>query len=156
MRADPSGFLRRSQVVILLGLLMIGAGAVSEYFWDTLTKTQTNNADPTVALLLLVPTLLVAYLTREGDHDILSSLLRMPRFLVASTGLVTLVAAAGLVVGVHGDALFWLWAGSATWLAIVLGWLATINWRARGDIATIRDTQGSTVEDVLTVIGEDG
>lgn len=68
---------------------------------------------------------------------------------------VTLVAAACLVVGVDGRGIFWLWTGSAIWLALVLGWLATINHRAHTDMETIRDQQGSTTEDDLTLIGDD-
>lgn len=144
MRANPSGFLRRAQYVIGLGFLMILAGAVAQLAWDTLTDVRRSNADPTVAMMLLVPTLLVAYVAREGDHQVLSDLLRAPRLLVASTGLVTLACAGGLVAGVPGAYLCGLWFASAAWCLVVLVWLRAVNMLSQSVIEDVRENQGTT------------
>jgi hypothetical protein len=151
MRANPSGFLRRSQYVLVLGFLMLTLGAIFELVQCTLTEIRTNNADPTVALLVLVPTLLVAYVAREGDHETLGDLLRVPRLLVASTGLVTLASAVALVAGVPHRGLALTWLVAAVWVFVVMVWLRRVNYLSRSTIAMVRANQGATTLEPLTI-----
>lgn len=152
LRANPSGFLRRAQYVILLALLLLVSGTAAELLFDTLADIGDNQTDPTVALMLLVPTLLVAYVAREGDHQILGDLLRVPRFLVASTGLATLFSAIALVAGVSGWWLTGTWLVAAIWCAIVLLWLRAVNYLSRRSISAVSGEQGETFVEPITVL----
>lgn len=151
MRANPTGFLRRSQYVIALAFFLLASGAIADVLWNTLGDIQNDQTDPTVALMLLVPTFLVAYVAREGDHQILGDLLRAPRFVVASTGLATLLSATALVAGVEDWWLTGLWIGAAVLCLAVLYWLRTVNHRVRVALDRVLPRQGQTETLPLTV-----
>lgn len=145
MRANPSGFLRRSQYFVGVTAAMLAAGSVAEFCWKTL-KSLSHAAEPTVALLLLVPTVLLAFVAREGDHQILGDLLRLPRLIIASIGFATLVSAASIVLELNDEALGWIWAASALWCVIVAVWLRIVVWLANRASHRVAETQGVTVE----------
>ena len=143
MRANPAGFLRRSQYLVALTGMVLVAGGLAEWFWQTLSESS-NAIEPTVALLLVVPTLLLAYVSREGDHEILGDLLRIPRLVIAFTGVVSLCAATGFVFGLKCGPLSWLWLGSGAWCLLVFAWLRFVTWRGHQVIASVTERQGTT------------
>jgi hypothetical protein len=68
-------------------------------FLDRLVGVAENQSDAAVALLLVAPSLLTAYLVQPGEHPIASRVLRPLRYLVALSALSTYVVASMLVLG---------------------------------------------------------
>ncbi|MBT9275952.1 hypothetical protein KMZ32_17900 [Phycicoccus sp. MAQZ13P-2] len=143
MRANPAGFIRRSQYLVALTGVVLVLGGVAEILWRVLSASS-NAVEPTVALLLVVPTLLLAYVSREGDHEILGDLLRFPRLVIAFTGLVSLGAATGFVFGLQCEPLAALWIASGAWCLVVFGWLRYVTWRGHQVMSSVTERQDTT------------
>ncbi|WP_344193070.1 hypothetical protein [Pedococcus aerophilus] len=143
MRVNPAGFIRRSQYLIFLTAIVLVAGGLAEERWRTLSASS-NATEPTVALLLVIPTLLLAYISREGDHQILGDLLRVPRLVVAFTGVVSLAAAAGFVFGLKCTPLAWLWIVAGVWSCVVFVWLRWVTYRGHAVVHSVTQRHDKT------------
>lgn len=91
------GFVRPSLWLTGIVAFVLGFGAVSEQLWSFLESVR-GYTDAAVTLLLVVPTLFVAYILREGEHHVRRQLLMPARNLSLATLLPLLVAAVSLFV----------------------------------------------------------
>ena len=109
MRPKVAGFLRASSLTVLMTALLLLAGAAAQIWGHRLTPPVGISTEAAVALILVVPSIMSAYLAREGEHDLLSGLVRWPRIAVAATGVSALIAGGALVLQVAGTALVLVW-----------------------------------------------
>jgi hypothetical protein len=90
--------------------------------------TSGGGTEPAVAALLAIPAVLIGYLLRPGEHEILSAFIALPRLAALGSALTALLAAAllfgGYSAGTLGD-LYLALAGMAGACALVVGasWL---------------------------------
>jgi hypothetical protein len=78
---------------LTLSLILLGLGAAGQWWDGTLERIAVEKSEPPVALLLVVPTLSVAYIAREGEHDIRAHLLQYLRYMDGGAGFLTIAAA---------------------------------------------------------------
>lgn len=78
LRAVRAGFLTAGLVTAWLVVALLHFGH------NQLPKLTGSNLEATAALLLVLPTILAAYLLRSGEHQLASRLLLGPRLLLAS------------------------------------------------------------------------
>jgi hypothetical protein len=99
MRVPLVGYLRAVWLtsVALAAILLMGRWLIGR-----LEEAMAQRADAAVALLLVAPSLLAAYLIRPGEHAIASRLLRPIRYAIAVAGSLSYVGAASLVLGWRG------------------------------------------------------
>jgi|SRR3984957_6450062 len=119
MRVSVSGYLRAAWISTMFAALILALGNV---YLERLERAVQNRAEAAVALLLVVPSLVSAYLVRPGEHAIASKLLRYLRYGAGLCGLVTYFAAAALVLGWNGNVLSYIWRSAATlalWVAMI-------------------------------------
>jgi hypothetical protein len=72
---------------------------------DEIAKPEGGGTEPAVAALLTVPALIIGYLLREGEHEILSTFLALPRKAALASALMSLVAAMLLFSGFSSSTL---------------------------------------------------
>ncbi len=152
MRVPVLGYLRAvwissvcNAAVLILGRCLIGR----------VQDAISNRADAAVALLLLAPSWLAAYLIRPHEHAIASHLLRPMRYLLALAAALSYVAAALLVLNFKGQALRNVWtglAGAAGTIAMTVTVVIAITARDLKDAAEKQGTGWRTIE----VIGGEG
>lgn len=116
MRVPLFGYLR---AVWLTSLATAAILLVARILIDDVEAAMAERADAAVALLLVGPSLLAAYLVRPGEHAIASRLLRPIRYAVSGGGCLSYISAAVLVLGVQGDKLRLVWTCIATLAAII-------------------------------------
>jgi hypothetical protein len=107
VQARRSGLVRASLFVAALAFVMLLGGYARLDEIANPTQTQTSEA-----LLLLVPTLLAAYIVRPGEHQLASTLLLGVRLMVALAAASSIFASALLASGL---------ATQHWWLITVLG-----------------------------------
>ena len=114
VRVPVSGSLRSLWLAsaATTGVLVAGRCVLN----SLVTATQ-HGADAVVALLLLGPSILTAYLVRPGEHPIASVLLRPIRYALVGAAVMSFIGASTLVLGVHKGTLAWIW----TVLAVLTG-----------------------------------
>lgn len=93
------GFLRAAFLSVVLSFVTLLAGLILH---DDLQKA-TSDVDAAVALLLLAPTLLSAYLVRPGEHALVSDLLRWVRYLITMSMVAVYVAAGASILYLQSD-----------------------------------------------------
>ena len=121
LRSRRTGFLRPAFATCLLTTLLLAAGS------RRLGVLQ-QEAEPASTLMLLIPGLLAAYLSRPGEHVLASSLLLGVRIVLLVSG-VCAVAAAALLIARLKPAIFddsWLFLRDLSALASVMVLLANI------------------------------
>jgi hypothetical protein len=135
LRPSLREFQAPAIIALLVSSLLLSLGAVGQRYYGTLAKVSVETSEPAVALLLLIPTLAVAYIAREGEHEVRAHLLRWLRYLVGASGFFTIAAAIALVA--HGNSLVltWVWLVGAAYcavaLVVVLGVCAHISRRQK-------------------------
>jgi hypothetical protein len=96
LRAERRGMLRSSAMLGIGVALLLTAGLL---FRDSVA----SSGDNATGLLVAIPALLAAYLTRPDEHHLATRLLFGVRFLVATTGVLAFAAAASLVADFDAD-----------------------------------------------------
>jgi hypothetical protein len=136
LRPRVSGFVRTSQYTVFLSSLLLLLGAAAQFWESRLTRAGTS-AEAAVALLLVVPTVMSAFLVRDDEHELLSFLLRWPRIAVASSAACALLAGGALAIHVSSWRLGVIWA-----VASGIGWLvfALLRGIARLSKVAMHDT----------------
>lgn len=108
VRLSLGGYLRAIWMSTLFAAIVLLIGRI--FLSDVVNALRVKSeAEAAVALLLVVPSLITAYLIRPEEHAIASSLLRTLRFAAASCGLLTYLAAGMLVLGLSGGRLADAW-----------------------------------------------
>jgi hypothetical protein len=92
LRARRAGFLAGALIasIIIAATLALATGAAH-------AVVQTQRPEAAIAILLLVPTLLAAYVAREGEHAITARMLRWARVALAINGMLPFLAAFALI-----------------------------------------------------------
>jgi hypothetical protein len=123
---DMRGFRLPVGIYMALAAFALLAGGTAESVWGFLSRLQ-DALDPAVAILLLIPTVFLAYILREGEHAARRRLLSLLRGL-ALVSLVPLFSGA-LVLFIDADLLLG-WVVAATWLVagVIDGVLAIWFW----------------------------
>jgi len=128
LRVVRHGFLRAALAIAwLVTLLLI---LFASHANDVVGDSQTS-----AALLLIVPALIAGFLIAPGEHDMTRHLLRGPRLITASVGLMALMATAAMLILPDSSrnehtataALIWTWRGEAA-IAAFLGILLTVSY----------------------------
>jgi hypothetical protein len=111
LRPRRAGLIRAAALLGLLTAAILTAGAIRVGKVD-------NDAAASITLLVVVPALLAAYLARPGEHELASTILAGVRAVVVFIGLLAVVAAGSLVIGLGAAAERRLW-----WSLAGLAWL---------------------------------
>lgn len=98
--ASPGGTLNAAVCVALL--------IVAIFFWGQ-SRVGKIEADAAAAILLAVPTVIAAYISRPGEHELVSVVLGGVRVLVACSGVLMFVAAASVAFGYKDGELANVW-----------------------------------------------
>jgi hypothetical protein len=116
MRVPIVGYLRAIWLTSVATAVVL---AVALWQIDRVEAASQQRADAAVALLLVAPSLVAAYLVRPGEHAIASRLLRPTRYAIAASGSLSYVAAALLVLDWSGDDLRVAWWAIAVISALI-------------------------------------
>jgi hypothetical protein len=141
LRPRVSGFLRTSQYTVFLSAVLLGLGAAGQFWHGRLTQEGTS-AEAAVTLLVVVPTVMSAFLARDDEHELLSYLLRWPRIAVASSAACALLAGGALALHVSAWRLGTLWAvasGLGLAVFVLLRRIAWLSKRAMQESATFSE-----------------
>lgn len=122
MRVPVVGYLRAVWLTSVATAVILVTGRC---FIGRVETAMQQRADAAVALLLVAPSLLAAYLVRPGEHAIASRLLRPIRYAVALTGCLSYLVAALLVLGWRGSTLQMAWTVIAS-VALVIAIALTV------------------------------
>lgn len=143
---SSEGFFNPAILTSLVGIVLLGLGAIGEYLNDVLTKKLEGNLDAAVALLLVAPSLYSVYLSRPGEHELRSRMLTWPRYAVLGTAAAHGFAAVALIAQEtlkHWPVLI-VWALGCIYCAGVLVYIATIAFRANRSVRRIRARSAHT------------
>jgi hypothetical protein len=144
MRIAIPGYLRSLWLSTVIAALLLVFG---EIYLHRLQTAAQSRAEAAVALLLVAPSLITAYLVRPGEHAIASSLMRILRYIGGISGLLTYAAAAVLVLGYKNESLRHIWI-CLTGLAIFDACIFTIGINeTRRDIKSVGNLIGWTFQD---------
>jgi hypothetical protein len=149
MRVAIPGYLRALWLSTLLAASVLGLGDVFLGRLQTAASTKTEAA---VALLLVVPSLVLAYLVRPGEHEVASRLLRNLRYLAGLAGALTYFSGAALVLGWQGQTLRIIWSVGVFLVALIAVFVTAAIRRASVDIADASEYVGSTVTQYVVAI----
>lgn len=120
LRPERRGILRQAQYLLLASTTLLLAGAA----WNFATSRLGHGAtEACVVIILLLPSLMLALDAREGEHELVSAVLRGVRRMLALAAGFNVAAAAMLAVGIDKLPLSVAWTvgGLFTlWLAIRL------------------------------------
>jgi hypothetical protein len=151
MRLRRTGFLRRAAYTVFVSACILIAGGFVELFTRRLSQINSPKEAAT-ALLLVVPTILLALIVGQDEHEILGIVLGYPRLLVASTAAANIAAAAVLVIGIHGRAFAFTWLGLGVIALLVLERLLSISRRSRFFERAVLQSASTTVESPVIVL----
>ncbi|SKV51946.1 Uncharacterised protein [Mycobacteroides abscessus subsp. massiliense] len=102
---------------LILSFLILALGSAGEWAYGILSDISKDRSESAVALLLVIPTLAVAYIAREGEHEIRAHLLQYMRYLVGVAGFFTLTAAIALTLRLNSSIIVAIWASCVNrWL----------------------------------------
>ena len=97
LRARREGFLRGALVASLATTLVLTFAAANAIAITHAESPGNGKSDATTALLLLLPTILAAYVVRPGEHAITGKTLRFARLALTIDGALPFIAAARLL-----------------------------------------------------------
>lgn len=124
IRPTITGFRTPALIGTLLSALVLVGGAVGQWTGNVLGKIVDHSTDPAVAILIVIPSLIAAYVVREGEHEVRSKLLSVPRAVVMLTSGLTFVAAAATIAQFSGHilAIVWIACGAVCIIALLYLW----------------------------------
>ncbi|WP_156664811.1 hypothetical protein [Mycobacterium sp. 852002-51057_SCH5723018] len=128
-RPAVTGFRTPAVLGALFSALILLAGAAGQWVRGFLGTIAEHSAEPAVALLIVIPSLLAAYLVREEEHEIRSKLLAIPRYFVGGTSVLTLIAAIAMIAQFSGHTLAYVWVVCGGLCFLTLCFLAVVCWR---------------------------
>ncbi|WP_133177422.1 hypothetical protein [Mycobacteroides abscessus] len=137
LKPSLQGFQAPAIIALVLNFILLGFGAASQWLDGTLEKIAAEKSESAVTLLLFVPTLAIAYIVREGEHDIRAHLLYYLRWMVGIVGIFTIAAATALICGAGSPIMIGIWAFGAGYCLIVLAvviYAGRISQRKRDEI----------------------
>lgn len=108
LRPQRGGFVRPSLIALAGCFVLLAGGAVAQQFTGVLTRKD-SNVEAAVAILAIFPSIMSAYIVREGEHPIVRKLLFYPRLAVLASAGCTLLASGAVVVGLSSSWVLWLW-----------------------------------------------
>lgn len=143
---NATEFALPALIATLVSALMLLGGA-----WYQQASAVLADAQSTIALLLLAPSSVAAYLTRRGEHQLLGRLLRWPRVLVGLTAIGSLLSAAVIVLQrqdlpkgveplVNAGTVVSTWGLAGTYAAAVTVLLAVAAYRGRFEKRQVPET----------------
>lgn len=110
MQPERRGFLRQSMWLCLVSFLVLLGGALAEFFGRRLSGAGHEvSKEGEVVLLLLIPTLLLALMARDGEAEIVSTLLFVPRIFIGLTAGANVCAGTALTLNASGGWLATSW-----------------------------------------------
>lgn len=127
------GFSNPLRLLLTMLSLALVLGAVGEAAWGFLSKISSSDTSGAIALLVLLPTVMVAYLVRDNEHVLRSELLVPLRRLVLLSLVPLLVSIVTLFVD---SQLLLTWTRSAIWgvSGLSVSVLASLFWRITSHI----------------------
>jgi hypothetical protein len=149
MRVPIVGYLRAIWLTALATAAVLGIG-----YWqmDRVEAAVQQRADAAVALLLVAPSLLAAYLVRPGEHAIASRLLRPTRYAIAATGGLSYAAASLLVLGWSGNDLRLAWCVIAACSVLIALAITVVVALTRRDLRSAGDAMTRTDRRTIVVL----
>ena len=146
LRPPLSGFLTYAVFSLIFTAVVLTVGRI---FLIRLENPGTS-VEAAVALLLVGPTLLAAYVSRPGEHILVARTLRWIRYLVSLSALLPYVGAATLVLRTDSLLAAHIWVGLS-----VLSWalacsLGAIVYRCKIDLDRAQNAADETEEYELT------
>lgn len=145
---DMHGFRVPVRIFMTLAALALLGGGLAEWRWGFLGRLS-DALDPAVTILLLLPTLFLAYIVREGEHAARRRLLTILRG-IALSSLLPLLAGA-LVLLIDSD-LILDWVVASTWIiagvidAALAIWFWVLTGRIQGAARFVETAAAQTTE----------
>lgn len=149
MRVPVVGYLRAIWLTSVATAIVL---AVGRWQIERVEAAIQQRADAAVALLLVAPSLLAAYLVRPGEHAIASRLLRPIRYAIAGAGSLSYVAAALLVLGWTGDRLRIAWLVLAAMSVAIAVAVSAVVGLTRRDINAAAEAMTGTDRRTIVVL----
>lgn len=145
LRPRAAGAFTATLIFSLISVLVLTSGLVGEFLGRLLTERNTSGleADPTVALILAVPSIGVAYILRGDEHALSGYIVSWLRTLLLSSAALTFVAA--LSIALNG----WPWTVRVAWLVALFANLVSIIVNFAAWISSrraLRDTEAASGE----------
>jgi hypothetical protein len=143
LRPMVSQFVRPALYSVLASLLLLAGGLACQIRWGTLSHRE-NSVEAAVTVLLVFPSIASAYLAREGEHQVLTSLLGYPRIAVALSAVATVAAAAVVVAGADHFVIEVVWGCCTGVCFVVVALLACIHFACSRSYADVEATAEET------------
>ena len=141
LRVPLTGLLRS---IMIASVFTAGVMLCAYRYLDRLVEVADDQSDAAVALLLVAPSLLTAYLVQPGEHPIASRVLRVLRYLVALSALSTYLGASIIVLGFSHTITEDWWLRLTQFSVAVAGVLICVALATRSDL---RSVEGDLTEE---------
>lgn len=141
VRVPFVGYLR---AIWITSMFTAGVFLAGQVWLERLSGAADAQADAAVALLLVGPSILAAYLVRPGEHAIATRLLRPARYAIACAGLLSYVGAGCIVFGVRDAHLAVIWTILSSIAVLIAGFMSFIVVRTRKELADAASGHGLT------------
>lgn len=115
---DPAGLVNQTLTAALFSWVLLMVMCLSAGPLSTVTA-EADRAGAVAGVTLAIPAVVVAWMARGPEHELVSRLLILPRIVTALTALVLLVAATALVLGLDEQQL----QGTLFGLYVAQGWV---------------------------------
>ncbi len=149
MRVAILGHLRAMWLTSLAMAAVLIAGRTLLTRLDIATQ---NRSDAAIALLLVAPSLVAAYLVRPGEHVMVSRLLRPIRYGLAAGACLNYVGAAVLVLGWQGGGLSTTWTIIAVASGAIAVAISLVVLLTKRDLDSAAEHEGSTEQRKILVV----
>lgn len=134
------GFARPAMFTSLVGALLLCLGALAEWKIDLLSKKLEGNQDAAVAFLLVLPSLYSLYLSRSGEHELRSRMLRGMRYAVFGAAVAHGSAVVALISAKALDpkALIAIWGIAGCYCVMPFAYIARFELNRARSISLVR------------------
>ena len=149
VRPTADGFLSAAILGTVFTLLISLGGFLAELLGGdeySLKAITDASSDAAVAMLLIIPTVFAAYVTRPGEHALRAFLLLSSRIRVLAAGVTTAICAVSIVAGFSHPWLLGVWGLACAVNAYVLAYLVVTAVRSSASTAHVAATVTQTVE----------
>jgi hypothetical protein len=149
MRVPIVGYLR---AMWLTSLAMAAVLLAGRNFISRLESAAIERSDAAITLLLVAPSLVIAYLVRPDEHAIASRLLRPIRFGLLGVACLSYIGAATLILGWRGSVLATVWSIVSAASLIIAAAITLVVHLTKADLNEATGHTGTTEERRLLVV----
>lgn len=146
LRPTTRSFLIPSFISVASAMLILTLGVILHASDGRLNNIATATSGSTVALLLIIPSLVSAYFAQPGEHEVRASLLAVPRFVVGMSAFFTTMATVPIFVNMSGRVIALIWLTASIVGLLTLIYLIVVRHNINKAIREVDLISGLTVE----------